>query len=219
MSKLGERIKERREQMGLSQPQLSQMCGWESQSRISNYEKGTREPKINDLLKIAKALKCAASDLLDTPRESKGDQVSVNETLHINKNIITIHYPSSSWSAYCIDKDSNIYKKELLTMTVDKDTPLTDRCYIIEVDTDSFRGIPVGHRLLVDPDRQPVEGNTIIISKNNGLPTLAKWRPGLDADYLESLGSGQPDSIQFDPKKYTILGVILGSQPRFNSWV
>lgn len=48
----------------MSQGQLASACGWASQSRIGNYEAGTREPKIDDVNKIAKALSIKPEQLL-----------------------------------------------------------------------------------------------------------------------------------------------------------
>lgn len=38
----------------MTQAQLAEACGWEGQSRVSNYETGEREPDLEDLLTIAK---------------------------------------------------------------------------------------------------------------------------------------------------------------------
>jgi len=56
MNKLGARIAYHRRNKGLSQSELAKACGWLSQSRIGNYEKGTREPSLDDLQKLADAL-------------------------------------------------------------------------------------------------------------------------------------------------------------------
>ncbi|MDY4296808.1 MULTISPECIES: helix-turn-helix transcriptional regulator [unclassified Xanthomonas] len=50
---LGSRIKAARIAAGYSQGKLSELCGWDSQSRLSNYENGTREPTLADLRVIA----------------------------------------------------------------------------------------------------------------------------------------------------------------------
>ena len=53
---IGQKIKRERERQGLSQPRLASLCGWESQSRISQYESGAREPGLADLRRIVRAL-------------------------------------------------------------------------------------------------------------------------------------------------------------------
>lgn len=61
MDTLGSRIKALREGLipTTSQRALGEMCGWEgksAQARIGNYEKDLREPGIDDLKKLARAL-------------------------------------------------------------------------------------------------------------------------------------------------------------------
>lgn len=64
MNTLGLRIKQLRKAKRLSQQALAFACGWESQSRIGNYEKGTRQPNLEDLEKIAHALGTTLPDLV-----------------------------------------------------------------------------------------------------------------------------------------------------------
>lgn len=66
MTTLGERIKAARVAKGLSQPELARRCGWDSQSRISHYETGKREPQLEDLRKLARCLGLAIEDLVGT---------------------------------------------------------------------------------------------------------------------------------------------------------
>ena len=49
------RLKHYREQAGISQLQLAELCGWASQSRISTYESG-RTPALDDCRTIVRAL-------------------------------------------------------------------------------------------------------------------------------------------------------------------
>lgn len=64
MNNLGIRIKHLRKAKGLSQQALAEACGWASQSRIGNYEKGTRQPNLEDLEKLARALDITLPDLV-----------------------------------------------------------------------------------------------------------------------------------------------------------
>ncbi|MFZ6048506.1 helix-turn-helix domain-containing protein [Pseudomonas sp. CR3202] len=65
MNTLGSRIAHYRKQKGLSQQALANECGWESQSRIGNYERDSREPSFDDLRRIAKVLEVTLNDLLN----------------------------------------------------------------------------------------------------------------------------------------------------------
>ena len=61
---VGERIKVKRKALKLTQSELAEKCGWKGQSRISNYESNTRQPKYADLELLAGALQCKIGDLL-----------------------------------------------------------------------------------------------------------------------------------------------------------
>lgn len=57
---LGERIRTARIAAGItSQLKLAEACGWDSASRIGNYEQDTREPSLSDLRLIADAVKAS----------------------------------------------------------------------------------------------------------------------------------------------------------------
>lgn len=45
-----------RKQAGLTQEGLADLCGWDGNSRIGNYEAGIRKPGTDDLLLIRDAL-------------------------------------------------------------------------------------------------------------------------------------------------------------------
>jgi transcriptional regulator with XRE-family HTH domain len=61
---LGAAIKHVRKRAKLNQLALARACGWESQSRISNYEKDVREPTLADLSHIAKACRTSVADIV-----------------------------------------------------------------------------------------------------------------------------------------------------------
>ena len=64
-------IKKYRKLAKLSQPALANLCGWDLQSRISNYETGTRLPSINNLKLIAIALNIKIEKLVNDDLEIK----------------------------------------------------------------------------------------------------------------------------------------------------
>ncbi|EIX9031719.1 MULTISPECIES: helix-turn-helix domain-containing protein [Klebsiella] len=57
------RLKQAREQRGLSQKALAEICGW-AQSRVGNYESASRTIGIDDAVALAKALKMSPSELI-----------------------------------------------------------------------------------------------------------------------------------------------------------
>lgn len=63
MNTVGKRIREARINAGLKQPELANKIGW-GQSRLSNYERGEREPGLDDLKAISKALNIDITQLI-----------------------------------------------------------------------------------------------------------------------------------------------------------
>lgn len=73
---IAQRIKRIRGVAGISQAKLAEACGW-SQSRVGNYEAGTREPSFADIESMAKAMRVDKSVLLMDmrPESSNSDQI------------------------------------------------------------------------------------------------------------------------------------------------
>lgn len=67
---LGERIKEKREERGLSQTQLAEMVGVKTANAISNWEKDKTEPGVEKLVALSQALDVSIEDLLAVPNAS-----------------------------------------------------------------------------------------------------------------------------------------------------
>lgn len=59
------RLRQLRKGAGLSQEALALLCGYAGQSRISNYENGSRIPPLSEITTLAAALKVAPADLVD----------------------------------------------------------------------------------------------------------------------------------------------------------
>ncbi len=67
-------IAKMRQSLGLTQDQLASMFGWR-QSRISNYENGTRKPTLNDCrLIVEKFNQLGAECTLDSVFPPKSDE-------------------------------------------------------------------------------------------------------------------------------------------------
>ena len=82
---IGDRIKQRRKELNLTQPQLAEIVGV-SKGTIGNYESGLCAPNEKVLLKLFSALKCDANFLYqDNITRSNGQKITVKETKLLNK--------------------------------------------------------------------------------------------------------------------------------------
>ena len=77
---LGDRIKEARLRVGLTQQQLGEIIGVRKQT-ITGYEKGEREPDAIKLNKIAQVLNVTGDYLLDLANEGIGEKTNAQHSL------------------------------------------------------------------------------------------------------------------------------------------
>jgi len=61
---LAKRLRELREEKGLTQKELAQALGLNSKSTITNYEQNSRDPDYETLIKIAKYFEVSVDFLL-----------------------------------------------------------------------------------------------------------------------------------------------------------
>ncbi len=73
------RLKAARLAIGLRQSIVEARCGWSSQGRLSNYERGTREPKLADILTLARVLNVRPEWLLTGELPQHAHDVEVDE--------------------------------------------------------------------------------------------------------------------------------------------
>jgi len=82
---VGKNIQKIRKLRGLSQPELSELCGWEyKQSRVSHYETGRRSPDAEALVELANALNCTVGALFGedkTPPKSSSSEATAAASL------------------------------------------------------------------------------------------------------------------------------------------
>ena len=77
----GQRLKQARTAAKHSQPSLASLCGWDSQSRISMYERGERTPSFDDMEKLAKALNISICSLISGNYDTRNTNNSINEPI------------------------------------------------------------------------------------------------------------------------------------------
>lgn len=73
---LGERLRARREAVGLSVRKLAEQLG-ASRNTITNYEQGHTVPSTTDLVRLAAALGCTLVDLLDLPAAQPPQRLAI----------------------------------------------------------------------------------------------------------------------------------------------
>jgi SOS-response transcriptional repressor LexA len=168
----GERIRQLREELKLTQPELAKRCGWDSQSRISHYEKGTREPTLRDVKKIAKALSTDPIILLfgyfpfqNTPQ---GEYNSSEIGTAFPKQFV----PLISWTqaAKWYNAPHNIIVNQHTEFVPSFSPEASPNCYALKVEGDSMTALSgytqtfrAGEIIIIDPEKKP-ENNSFVIA-------------------------------------------------------
>jgi len=158
---VAERLKRLRVEMGLSQRALAELCGWASQSRVGNYEAGSREISLDDAITLAKALNVSPAQLVF------GEDLNSNvvfKSMHETKG----SYPLISWVSAgswleAIEAYSPTTADKWYTTTVD----CSEQSFWLEVKGDSMTApaglsIPEGMVILIDPEVEPTNGKLVI---------------------------------------------------------
>lgn len=149
------RIKRLREDKGLSQKALAELCGWASQSRIGNYESGTRSVSVDDATVIAKALGVAPAELLfgddyNGPYKP-GDKYPVISKVQAG--------------AWCEAVEP--YTLKDIDLWLESDAHIQGEAFWLQVDGDSMTApaglsIPEGTFVLFDTGREAINGSLVI---------------------------------------------------------
>lgn len=162
---IGQRIKRARLEAGLTQPELAKRCGWDSQGRISNYERDLREPKRGDLEAIARALNVGVSWLWngDSISRSMPPSVTSEDGLVPVANQIR-NVPELSWvqaGAWTSVDVSQVDISEAKHWPCP--VPCSPQTFALRVKGDSMAPyFPQDFIIFVDPEVVPLSGRKVV---------------------------------------------------------
>lgn len=80
MTNIGNKIKERREALGLSQDELAERMGYKSRSTIAKIEKGVNDVTQTNIVKFAKVLKTTPAYLMDWEQAQQKNDIIADVT-------------------------------------------------------------------------------------------------------------------------------------------
>ena len=166
----GERLKTLREKAGLSQAALAEKCGWASQSRVGNYEKGVRKIGADDASVLASALGVLPSEILFGASSSQNVEPA---SIGLRKIPIINYVQAGCWteSAECRELDGSI--KYITT-----DLDVGGRTFAVEIQGDSMLPeFSEGDVVMIDPDEQPHPGDFVVAKNGEHEATFKKYKP------------------------------------------
>lgn len=202
------RIKRLREIKGLSQKALAELCGWASQSRIGNYESGTRSVSVEDAEVIAKALGVATAELLF------GDDYQ-------GQYKPGVKFPLISWvsaGAWCEAVEP--YNAQTVDEWYESDCHVVGDAFWLRVQGDSMTAptglsVPEGMLVLFDTGKEAVNGSLVIAKLTDANEaTFKKLIIDGGSKYLKGLNPAYP-LIPVDGN-CKIIGVAVQMMMRFS---
>lgn len=196
MKKIGENIRDARIKKGLSQSQLGEKCGW-GQGRISNYERGDREPKSGDVKIIAAALGLTA------------EQLMIGETSINSGNTPKGFAPLITWWQV------PSYTKSPASIEPIESYPCppshSNKTFALAVEGESMWPEFIdGEIIFIDPEVEPRHGSCVIITINEQASFKQLIYDGTKK-YLKSLNPNWPNPITEMESDAKVQGVIIGS--------
>ncbi|HCO3755919.1 TPA: LexA family protein [Escherichia coli] len=202
------RIKRLREEKGLSQKALAELCGWASQSRIGNYESGTRSVSVEDAEVIARALDVPTPELLFG--DDYHGQYKPGEK-----------FPLISWvsaGAWCEAVEP--YNTESVDEWYESDCHVIGDAFWLRVQGDSMTAptglsVPEGMLVLFDTGKEPVNGSLVVAKLTDANEaTFKKLIIDGGSKYLKGLNPAYP-LIPIDGN-CKIIGVAVQMMMKFS---
>lgn len=208
-NKIGERIKLKREELGVSQAELAKLCGWPTASRLGNYESGSRRVSAEDAATLAEVLKVTPSYLLF------GDAGSVIYN--------DFEYPVFS-STYLLSRsDPTLTTGSLESMP--STVKAGEKAFWFEVIGHSMTSplgmkpsFPEGMMILCDPDKDPSPGDFCLVElKQENEITFKKFSKEDGKVWLEPLNTASRYQTIPLNESIIIIGKILAASwsPKF----
>lgn len=181
---------------GKSQAALAKLCGWSSQSRVGNYESGTREPTLGDIELMAKALGVPYGVLLigedfEASRQLVSEKPNVGDThqpTRMYRYPVVSSVAAGAWAEAVEEVFSDRYETS--------DYKAKGPAFWLEVVGDSMTApsgtsVPEGMLILVDTGVEPRPGKLVVAklpSSNDA--TFKKLIDDAGQLYLKPLNPG-----------------------------
>lgn len=203
----GERLKTLREKAGLSQAALAEKCGWASQSRVGNYEKGVRKIGADDASVLASALGVHPSEILFGESSSQNVEPA---SIGLRKIPVISYVQAGCWTESC---ECRAVDGSIEAITTDLD--LGSMAFALEIRGDSMAPeILEGDVVVIDPDEPPHPGDFVVAKNGDHEATLKQYRPrgtndqGQEYFELVPINPVYP-TMRSDHHHVTIIGVMM----------
>lgn len=180
------RLKRLREEKKLSQKNLAVLCGWASQSRIGNYEAGTRSISVEDAETLARVLGTSAEHLLfgndpgNGTLDGQGVPVLGEIVLDAEGYAERVDFADGWLRAYSADREA----------------------YALRVKGDSlWPRICAGEYLLIEPGTEVHPGDEVFVRTTAGQSMVRLMTRARDGAYHLSSVTGGHQPLTLSPSE------------------
>lgn len=200
---IGVNIRLARLQKKFSQVELSSRCGWGAYAgRVSNYERGSREPKSDELAKIAKALNVSLEWFYQDRRSAKFSKAKENVSTYKSIRYLPL---LTLEQAVCHLAGKDIASDDVFPVfQID-----SDRGFVFMVESDAMESpygetFPRKSLVGIDPSLPAISGDFVFATVDKS-PTFKQLVIDSGHSYLKPLNDRYP-TIEMN-QKTEILGV------------
>lgn len=113
---LGDRIRKKRTDLGLSQTQLANKVGYTSRSTVNKIESGARQPTAKDLPKIAEALDTTVDYLLNGIEIERVQLRELSEQSHLFDYVSKLYGSETSNAVHLFSQLTDFQKGKIIGM-------------------------------------------------------------------------------------------------------
>lgn len=199
---LGDRVKSRRIELGLTQTELAELAGTTQQGIVSIESGRTKRPR--NILELAKALHTDVVWLME------GGSFQTLEQINTRK-IPLISYVQAG--ALCAGKPIEALDGNFEYVMTDIDW--SEFTFALRIEGDSMEpDFKAGDIIVVDPEIDPAPGEFVVASNGDHEATFKKYRPigfgrnGIDSFELVALNSDYP-SLRSTDIPLKIIGTMV----------
>ena len=180
MNNLGQRIRARREELGLTQEQVAQQVGIKQQSYQAIESGGVKKPR--HLYEISVALKCDMAWLLSGKEK---DVINVEKIeIHAHQVPLISYVQAGVWTESCELRDSTGFEYIMTSLE------LSDKAFALQIKGDSMEPeFKEGDVVIIDPAIKPFPGEFVVAVNGDEEATFKKYR---------ELGYDEHERMQFE---------------------
>lgn len=194
MNNLGQRIRARREQLGLTQEQIASQIGIKQQSYQAIESGSVKKPRY--LYEISLALKCDMAWLLSgKDKEVKNVKVINFEAYKVP---LISYVQAGVWTGSCELRNSTGFEYIMTSLE------LSDKAFALQIKGDSMEPeFKEGDVVIIDPAVKPTPGEFVLAMNGESEATFKKYR---------ELGYDEHERMQFEliplNPDYTIMSTL-----------